>query len=363
MALSGEGGKTGPAIKAKAPKADQMPKKRAAKKTDAEKNAPSSFGFMAGLVSAFILIAVVVSVVIAGVIGVPVIRDKAHALMALAGIQVVPIATLPPAPPVAVTPPAPVAPPVSPALDARLTALETALAAIQHRASMPAATPAPVSATSNADMILFAFIYALDQGRPFGGLEPQVRTVIAPDFVTRLDALMSFAEKGIPGVQMLWRNLGTLAANELKADLAKTPTKPAQKTDHKPAVSMAEGTPTGLWGRIKARLKGMVNVRRIENTEKPAKLAKPSGATGTHGSLDAILQRFGPGGTVGDLAEALKLADGVDHSSLKDGAAFDQWRSAARARINAASLAEELGGALMTLKKSRHSTTHPTTQP
>ncbi|MBT3792244.1 MAG: hypothetical protein HOF95_04395 [Rhodospirillales bacterium] len=359
MASSGEGGKSRPATKAKAPKADQAQKKRSAKNTDAEKNAPSSFGFMAGLVSAFILIAVVIG----GVIGVPAIRDKAHALMALAGIQVVPIATSPP-----VTPPAPIAlpvavmPPVSPALNARIAALETALAAIQQRALTPAATPAPVSATSNADMILFAFIYALDQGRPFGALEPQVRTVIAPDFVSRLDALMPFAEKGIPGVLMLWRNLGTLAANELKDDLAKTPAKPA----HKPAASMAEGTPTGLWGRIKARLKGMVNVRRIGEIKKPGNTAKPSDAPGIHGSLDAILQRFGPsgpGGTVGDLARALHLADSVDISSLKDGGAFDQWRSAARARINAASLAEELGGALMMLKKSQHPTTPSTPQP
>ena len=110
----------------------------------------------------------------------------------------------------------------------------------------------------------------------------------------------------------------------------------------------------------------MVNVRRIGEIKKPGNTAKPSDAPGIHGSLDAILQRFGPsgpGGTVGDLARALHLADSVDISSLKDGGAFDQWRSAARARINAASLAEELGGALMMLKKSQHPTTPSTPQP
>ncbi|MFM2130237.1 MAG: hypothetical protein RL477_1783 [Pseudomonadota bacterium] len=206
--------------------------------------------------------------------------------------------------------------PAPPAIDpARLDALarrldETArrldeanarLGALEAAAKSPAARPA---ADGDA-FALLALAFALDAGRPFAAHLGGARAALmamgpqASGRVAALDALAPRGEAGVPTASMLAARARAL--RPLVAVPAARATAPAP----------APGEPAGLWERVKARLGGLVTVRRIG--EGGGATPVPVAAAGPAVALAKVAGDF----AAGDVAGAVSVLRAVD------GAGFD----------------------------------------
>lgn len=160
------------------------------------------------------------------------------------------------------------APGVDPAavdvLARKLAALEAALSDFQNR-PLP---EVPRAAVDDGATSLLALIAALDSGRPFAPMLVPARAALArlarsADRLAALDAIAAQAAAGVP-------TAAQLAARATALDLSVAAPDSAQGTARDTTTNTTAPTSGGLWERIKARLGGLVTIRRVDEAAKAA---------------------------------------------------------------------------------------------
>jgi len=216
------------------------------------------------------------------------------------------------------------------ALEDRAAALDAKLVALSGAASTASALPPGALA-------LVALARRLENGRPFAVLAGAGQTVLAGLGATAarddLSALAPYAARGVPTALMLARTAGQLDAPPPVAEKAPTPAKGVEK---------AEQTAAGWWDRIKARVQGLVTIRRIgDGASAPA--VAPVAPKAVTPAIDAF--------AAGDVAAGRAVLAALDTAALTSDAAAARARliEDADARLRADRLTAALDAALAAL--------------
>jgi hypothetical protein len=201
----------------------------------------------------------------------------------------------------------------------RLEALEKRLAELSAKvAAQEARLGKAEGADPSATMAAMALAGSLRAGGPFAGLAARVagETGEAGPVAKGLDALRSYAAKGVPTVAALAARLETLPVPTLKEAAAAKPAAPA--APEKPAQ------PTGFWDKVKTNV---LKLGRIRKT--PEKPTVPDITVSARAAAAEALVR-------GDLAAAGEAAKDLA------GPEAEAWRRDLGARIQAERLAATL---------------------
>jgi hypothetical protein len=200
---------------------------------------------------------------------------------------------------------------------ARLDRLEARAKILEDRLKALAAAPVPHK-DSNRDsgrdgnlgaLALVAFAATLDAGRPFAPLVPFVRGALkaaaADGAVMSLDRLLPYAQKGVPPAAVLSMRLQNLG---LVTDASRSPQSPVPAKDASPVDGPANA---GVWEKIKARLSGLVSIRRVGDVSSPPASLSSPGAMPGNPLRPAARMIDG-----GDLTGALSALEALDQSRL-----------------------------------------------
>lgn len=223
-----------------------------------------------------------------------------------------------------------------PGIDAaRVAELENRLKALEaHRASAPQATKG--ATVPPGALVLVALARRLDLGRPFADLSAKGNSVLgalgAGAARDVLAALAPYAEKGVPTAAVLAR----VAAGLMVATAV-------NETPASPPVSAP--APDGWWAAIRARIAGLVTVRRIgDDASAPASVApekKPADI------MRPAVEAF----AAGDVPAARAALAGIAPAALSaaDGARLARLIADTDARLRADHLSTALDAALAAL--------------
>jgi hypothetical protein len=218
----------------------------------------------------------------------------------------------------------------------RIAELENRLKALEaHRASAPQATKG--ATVPPGALVLAALARRLDLGRPFADLSAKGNSVLgalgAGAARDVLAALAPYADKGVPTAAALARVAAGLTA-------------PAPAAKEASAPSPAPGpSADGWWASIRARIAGLVTIRRIgENTAAPAPAAPATGGTDITGPAVAAF-------AAGDVAAARAALAGIAPAALApaDAAQLARLIADTDARLRADHLSTALDAALAAL--------------
>lgn len=191
-------------------------------------------------------------------------------------------------------------------VEGRLEMLEGRVASLARRIEAASSGTA-----ARGTLALLALTNALRQGTSFAPFAAPARAALAASrggdagdegLAARLEALASYAESGVPDESLLLARFAGLP-----------------RSGEAPPAARAEGPPAGLWDRIRARIQGLVVIRRVDEGAPPSE--EPPADEGA---------------AAADLAAALAAIEGVS------GPEAEAWRRDARARIEADRLADEL---------------------
>lgn len=202
----------------------------------------------------------------------------------------------------------------------RTDALAARIGALEEKAKAPSVVAPP--AMDRDTLALVALIAALDAGRPFAAHVARARAALSalgPDSAERvlsLGLVDAWANKGVPTAAMLAARC-RMFSPERPVAAAPSPTLAAATPVAATPVAMA---PDGLWERMKARISGLVTVRRIG--EKPPATNSATGAGPAAGDSDAqALARAADLFAAGDVAAALALLRAIDGKALASASA------------------------------------------
>lgn len=218
---------------------------------------------------------------------------------------------------------------------ARVATLEDRLKALEaHRASAPQATKG--SDLPPGALVLVALARRLDLGRPFADLSAKGNAVLedlgAGAARDVLAALAPYAEKGVPTASTLAR----VAAGLMVAPVV-------NETPALPPVSAPAAD--GWWAAIRARIAGLVTIRRIdEDTPAPASLVPAKEASDI---LRPAVKAFAAGDVAGARAVLAGIAPGA--LSPADAARLARLIADTDARLRADHLSTALDAALAAL--------------
>lgn len=225
------------------------------------------------------------------------------------------------------------------ALESRLQTLDSRLQALGARVgTLAESSRAATTGPGPGVPVMLAFTGALDAGRPLTALAPALRDRLTAlgskgsGALSDLDALAPFLAGGVPTAAMLTARADALALMQAPATGA---------GQNAPSAAAAPSGNGGLWARIKARLAGLVTIRRVdEGAETTHAAARAHGGTPADAPLHAVRAAL----AAGDLAAARDSLAAVDAKGLTDAAR--DGLAALKRGIAARLAADRLAGAL-----------------
>jgi uroporphyrinogen-III synthase len=193
-------------------------------------------------------------------------------------------------------------------LDARVKALENRLETLAQPLATQAGPPPGALA-------LVAFAGALDAGRPFAPLMAPLRDALqtagADAALASLDRLMPYAQKGVPTARQISLRVRGVRLKALALESPPSPKDVAGAAGEKDA----EKKTAGVWDKIKARLGGLVSIRRFGDA--PPSATEPSMPDAMSGAgPDNPLPKIALLIDGGDFAGALAALEKLDQSRL-----------------------------------------------